>query len=90
MVAFEQSKKYLLFGSDSPTPLTYSLAGLVAGTTEGILINPFEMVKVTLQANRAKMIEAPNTWAVTRQIIKESGFGLSGLNRVRNLIMVFK
>jgi solute carrier family 25 (mitochondrial 2-oxodicarboxylate transporter), member 21 len=33
---------------------TFSLAGLGAGVTEAILVNPFEMVKVTLQANRSK------------------------------------
>lgn len=60
------------------------MAGLLAGSFEGILINPFEMVKVTLMANRTKMLEAPSTWSVARQIIKESGLGLNGINRVNN------
>lgn len=81
---FEQYKRFFLFGSPSPTPLTFSLAGLCAGITEGILVNPFEMIKVTLQANRAKMSELPSTWAVTRMIIKEGGFGLNGLNKGLN------
>uniref|UniRef100_A0A182N6Y8 Mitochondrial 2-oxodicarboxylate carrier n=1 Tax=Anopheles dirus TaxID=7168 RepID=A0A182N6Y8_9DIPT len=80
-LTFEQYKRFFMFGSDKPTPLTFSLAGLGAGVTEAILVNPFEMVKVTLQANKNKMGQVPSTWAVTRQIINESGFGLNGLNR---------
>uniref|UniRef100_A0A8W7PTI0 Mitochondrial 2-oxodicarboxylate carrier n=1 Tax=Anopheles coluzzii TaxID=1518534 RepID=A0A8W7PTI0_ANOCL len=80
-LTFEQYKRFFLFGSDKPTPLTFSLAGLGAGVTEAILVNPFEMVKVTLQANKNKMGQVPSTWAVTKQIIHESGFGLNGLNR---------
>lgn len=48
---------------------------------EAILVNPFEMVKVTLQANRGKGGEVPTTFAVTRQIIAEHGIGSRGLNR---------
>uniref|UniRef100_A0A182VYM4 Mitochondrial 2-oxodicarboxylate carrier n=1 Tax=Anopheles minimus TaxID=112268 RepID=A0A182VYM4_9DIPT len=80
-LTFEQYKRFFMFGSDKPTPLTFSLAGLGAGVTEAILVNPFEMVKVTLQANKNKMGQVPSTWAVTKQIINESGFGLNGLNR---------
>uniref|UniRef100_A0A182LYJ1 Mitochondrial 2-oxodicarboxylate carrier n=1 Tax=Anopheles culicifacies TaxID=139723 RepID=A0A182LYJ1_9DIPT len=80
-LTFEQYKRFFMFGSDKPTPLTFSLAGLGAGITEAILVNPFEMVKVTLQANKNKMGQVPSTWAVTKQIINESGFGLNGLNR---------
>ncbi|XP_063702798.1 mitochondrial 2-oxodicarboxylate carrier [Culicoides brevitarsis] len=80
-LTFEQYKRFFMFGADKPTPLTYSLAGLGAGVTEAILVNPFEMVKVTLQANRATMKEVPSTWAVTKQIVAESGIGLNGLNK---------
>ncbi|XP_053680870.1 mitochondrial 2-oxodicarboxylate carrier [Anopheles nili] len=80
-LTFEQYKRFFMFGSDKPTPLTFSLAGLGAGVTEAILVNPFEMVKVTLQANKNKMGQVPSTLAVTKQIINESGFGLNGLNR---------
>lgn len=59
---------------------TFSLAGLGAGVLEAILVNPFEMVKVTLQANRNKS-QVPSTWAVTRQIIAKDGIGSRGLNR---------
>jgi solute carrier family 25 (mitochondrial 2-oxodicarboxylate transporter), member 21 len=55
-LTFEQYKRFFMFGADKATPLTFSLAGLGAGVTEAILVNPFEMVKVTLQANRAKYV----------------------------------
>ncbi|KAL1506012.1 hypothetical protein ABEB36_005449 [Hypothenemus hampei] len=76
---FEQYKQLLLFGSQTPTPLTFSLAGLSAGITEGILVNPFEVVKVTLQANRARGKEVPSTWTVTKDIFSKHGFGSQGL-----------
>ncbi|GFG41025.1 hypothetical protein Cfor_06795 [Coptotermes formosanus] len=78
---FEQYKKVFLFGSSTPTPLTFSLAGLGAGVTEAILVNPFEVVKVSLQANRAHLKEVPSTWAVTKQIVSTQGIGLRGLNK---------
>lgn len=52
-----------------------------AGVTEAILVNPFEVVKVTLQANMAKGAEVPSTWHVTRKIVRENGLGLKGLNK---------
>uniref|UniRef100_A0AAR5P8V7 Mitochondrial 2-oxodicarboxylate carrier n=1 Tax=Dendroctonus ponderosae TaxID=77166 RepID=A0AAR5P8V7_DENPD len=76
---FEQYKQFFLFGSPTPTPLTFSLAGLGAGITEAILVNPFEVVKVTLQANRAVGKELPSTWAVTKDIVSKHGFGPQGL-----------
>lgn len=57
------------------------MAGLGAGVTEAILVNPFEVVKVSLQANKSKMKEVPSTWSVTRQIIEKNGFGFKGLNK---------
>jgi solute carrier family 25 2-oxodicarboxylate transporter 21 len=48
---------------------TFSLAGLGAGVTEAVLVNPFEVVKVSLQANRAHLKEVPSTWAITKQIV---------------------
>lgn len=49
---------------------TFSLAGLFAGITEAILVNPFEVVKVTLQSNRSKVKEVPSTWIVTKEIVR--------------------
>jgi solute carrier family 25 2-oxodicarboxylate transporter 21 len=80
-LTFEQTKSWFLFGSDKPTPLTFSCAGLAAGVFEAILVNPFEMVKVTLQANRGKSSEIPSTMTVAKQIVAKDGFGSRGLNR---------
>jgi solute carrier family 25 2-oxodicarboxylate transporter 21 len=80
-LTFEQTKSWFLFGAEKPTPLTFSCAGLAAGVFEAILVNPFEMVKVTLQANRGKTGEIPSTMAVARQIVAKDGFGSRGLNR---------
>ena len=60
---------------------TFALAGLGSGITEAILVNPFEVVKVTLQSNRALATEVPSTWSVTRQIVRENGLGFRGLNK---------
>lgn len=48
---------------------------------EAFLINPFEVVKVTLQTNKTKTSQAPGTWQVTREIIAKDGFGLRGINK---------
>lgn len=63
------------------TPLIFSLAGLGSGVTEAILVNPFEVVKVKMQSSRAHTSEAPKTFSVAREIIKEDGyFGRKGGN----------
>ncbi|XP_059045275.1 mitochondrial 2-oxodicarboxylate carrier [Achroia grisella] len=80
-VTFEQYKRFFMFGSSTPTPLTFSLAGLGAGITEAILVNPFEVVKVTLQSNTSLAAQVPSTWSVTRQIVREHGVGSRGLNK---------
>lgn len=54
---------------------------MCAGMTEGIIINPFEVVKVSMQSNMAKSAEAPTTWAVTREIIQRDGIGFRGINK---------
>ncbi|CAG9760465.1 unnamed protein product [Ceutorhynchus assimilis] len=76
---FEQYKQFFLFGSPTPTPVTFSLAGLGAGITEAILVNPFEVIKVTLQSNRATGTQVPSTWIVTKDILKKHGIGSRGL-----------
>lgn len=78
---FEQYKQFFLFGANAPTPLTFSCAGFCAGMTEGILVNPFEVIKVQLQSNRKLMKDSPSTIAVTREIIRKQGLGLNGLNK---------
>ncbi|XP_013192314.1 mitochondrial 2-oxodicarboxylate carrier [Amyelois transitella] len=80
-LTFEQYKKFFMFGSSHPTPITFSLAGLGAGITEAILVNPFEVVKVTLQSDKSLKSELPSTWSVTRKIVRENGLGSRGLNK---------
>ncbi|XP_048218452.1 mitochondrial 2-oxodicarboxylate carrier [Perognathus longimembris pacificus] len=79
-LAFEQYKKML--GNTSLSPgLTFSLAGFGSGLTEAIVVNPFEVVKVGLQANRNVSTEHPSTLSFAKQIIKKDGLGLQGLNK---------
>ncbi|XP_044731163.1 mitochondrial 2-oxodicarboxylate carrier [Chrysoperla carnea] len=81
-LTFEQYKQFFMFGSPTPTAWTYSLAGMGAGVTEAILVNPFEVIKVSLQSNNSSNIkEVPSTWQVTRSIIKSQGIGFRGLNK---------
>lgn len=53
----------------------------MAGVTEAILVNPFEVIKVKLQSNRKHIKESPSTFMVTKEIILKYGFGLNGLNK---------
>ncbi|KAK3921090.1 Mitochondrial 2-oxodicarboxylate carrier [Frankliniella fusca] len=76
---FEQYQQFFRFGSPVSTPVTFCLAGLCAGITEAILVNPFEVVKVTLQVNRSQTTQSPSTWSVTREIVRTQGLGLNGL-----------
>ncbi|EEB15852.1 mitochondrial 2-oxodicarboxylate carrier, putative [Pediculus humanus corporis] len=78
---FQQYKNLFLFGSENPTPLTYSLAGACSGITEAVFVNPFEVVKIYLQSNKSKSKEVPSAWHVTKEIYKSNGFGLNGLNK---------
>ncbi|XP_045143840.1 mitochondrial 2-oxodicarboxylate carrier [Echinops telfairi] len=77
---FEQYKKLLGYMPLSPA-LTFAIAGLGSGLTEAIVVNPFEVVKVGLQANRNSFAEQPSTLGYARGIIKKEGFGLRGLNK---------
>ncbi|MBN3311928.1 ODC protein, partial [Atractosteus spatula] len=77
---FEQYKKLLSFTPLS-SGLALSVAGLGSGLTEAIVVNPFEVVKVSLQANRDAFAVQPSTFAQARYIISANGFGLKGLNK---------
>ena len=66
---FEQFQKVFLFGREAPSPLTFSLAGLAAGVTEAVLVNPAEVVKVSLQSNRSHQSQAPSTWWVVVVVV---------------------
>ncbi|XP_029454841.1 mitochondrial 2-oxodicarboxylate carrier isoform X2 [Rhinatrema bivittatum] len=77
---FEQYKK-LLGSTPLPAGLALAVAGLGSGLTEAVVVNPFEVVKVSLQANRNAFTEQPTTFAQARKIIKFEGVGLRGLNK---------
>lgn len=77
---FEQYKNLLSF-TMLPQGLALSLAGLGSGLTEAVVVNPFEVVKVSLQANRDSFKVQPSTFAQARLIINSNGFGLRGLNK---------
>uniref|UniRef100_A0A8C4TRU2 Mitochondrial 2-oxodicarboxylate carrier n=1 Tax=Falco tinnunculus TaxID=100819 RepID=A0A8C4TRU2_FALTI len=77
---FEQYKKLLGYAS-LPPGLAFAVAGLGSGLTEAVVVNPFEVVKVTLQANRNAIVEQPSSFAQARQIIKTNGLGFQGLNK---------
>ncbi|XP_072896106.1 mitochondrial 2-oxodicarboxylate carrier isoform X2 [Hemitrygon akajei] len=78
-LTFEQYKKILGYAS-LPTGVIFTLAGLGSGLTEAIIVNPFEVVKVSLQAQRNSFSQ-PSTFAYAREIIQTQGFGLRGLNK---------
>ncbi|XP_025907657.1 mitochondrial 2-oxodicarboxylate carrier isoform X2 [Nothoprocta perdicaria] len=59
----------------------FAVAGLGSGLTEAVVVNPFEVVKVSLQANRSAFTEQPSSFVQARQIIKTDGLGLQGLNK---------
>ncbi|CAP34083.2 Protein CBG16392 [Caenorhabditis briggsae] len=78
---FEQYK-IAFTHSEIPMPVTMSFAGLFSGLTEAIVICPFEVVKVRLQADRKSSVkEQRSTAAMAREIYKTEGFGTSGLYR---------
>lgn len=78
---FEQFKKIFSYGTASPSPFGLTLAGLCSGTLEGFIINPFEVVKIKLQADRNTFKTQKSTFAMAREILKEGGFGDRGLNK---------
>uniref|UniRef100_A0AAV2LGI0 Mitochondrial 2-oxodicarboxylate carrier n=1 Tax=Knipowitschia caucasica TaxID=637954 RepID=A0AAV2LGI0_KNICA len=68
--------------SPAPRPsAALTVAGLGSGLTEAVVVNPFEVVKVSLQANRDSFKEQPSSFAQARRIMNAGGFGLNGLNR---------
>jgi len=69
--ANEQYRK-LIIGNSPNTRTKSVLCGVLAGITEAIVIAPFELVKVRLQAKNRVGLYA-NTWDCVRQIIKNEG-----------------
>ncbi|XP_078089307.1 mitochondrial 2-oxodicarboxylate carrier [Mustelus asterias] len=79
-LTFEQYTKILSYAS-LPSAVVFTVAGLGSGLTEAVVVNPFEVVKVSLQAQRNSFSEQPSTFAYAREIIRYQGFGLRGLNK---------
>ncbi|KHJ97470.1 2-oxodicarboxylate carrier 2 domain protein [Oesophagostomum dentatum] len=78
---FEQYKNVFTYFEVSPA-LALSMAGLFCGFTEALVICPFEVVKVRLQAERnVSLMEQKSTAALAREIIKADGMGSNGLYR---------
>ncbi|CAH1792224.1 unnamed protein product [Owenia fusiformis] len=75
---FEQYKSLFAF---APVPVMLSMAGLFSGLTEAIVINPFEVVKVKLQAERSTFAEQKSAFATARQIVTVHGYGAHGLSK---------
>ncbi|XP_043930153.1 mitochondrial 2-oxodicarboxylate carrier [Protopterus annectens] len=78
--SFEQYKRLLGHTSVS-SGLAYTIAGLGSGLTEAVVVNPFEVVKVSLQANRDAFAKQPSAFAQARFIARSQGIGLQGLNK---------
>ena len=43
---------------------TFTLAGFFAGITEAVIVNPFEVVKVQLQAERGKFVQVTRCFII--------------------------
>lgn len=78
---FEQYKSMYSYGSYLTPGIVFTLSGLSSGLTEAVVINPFEVVKVKLQAERNKFAEQSSTYKTAREIVRKDGFGLKGLNK---------
>ncbi|KIH69577.1 2-oxodicarboxylate carrier 2 domain protein [Ancylostoma duodenale] len=84
---FEQYKKIFSYSDVSPA-ITLSMAGLFCGFTEAVVICPFEVVKVRLQAERnVSLREQKSTAAMAREIIKFEGMGRNGLYRGEFIVL---
>ncbi|XP_003374481.1 coatomer subunit beta [Trichinella spiralis] len=78
---FEQYRSVFAESKSINPACGYSLAGLLCGVTEAMVVNPFEAVKVRLQVDRQASVLEQNTFAMARQLIKQGGLGTNGINR---------
>ncbi|CAK8680012.1 unnamed protein product [Clavelina lepadiformis] len=79
---FFERYQHLFSQGGEKTPVVYSLAGLCSGLTEGVVINPFERVKVLLQSEKnVKLKDQESTFAKARKIVQSEGLGTKGINR---------
>ncbi|KAL4238235.1 hypothetical protein ACF0H5_002947 [Mactra antiquata] len=78
---FERYKNMFSYGSYIPQSWVFALSGLCSGLTEAVVINPFEVVKVKLQAERSDFKQQRSSYATAREILREHGFGSQGLGK---------
>ncbi|XP_048737155.1 mitochondrial 2-oxodicarboxylate carrier-like isoform X2 [Ostrea edulis] len=78
---FERYKEAFSSFKALPESSILFMSGLCSGLTEAVIINPFEVVKVKLQADRHAFKEQGSTLATAREIIKNDGFGRRGMNK---------
>ncbi|KAL3874916.1 hypothetical protein ACJMK2_037868 [Sinanodonta woodiana] len=78
---FERYKSLFSSGSYISPGLVFTISGLCAGLTEAVVINPFEVVKVKLQAERSRFSDQKSTYATAREIVAKDGLGFHGLNK---------
>ncbi|KAK9891635.1 hypothetical protein WA026_015598 [Henosepilachna vigintioctopunctata] len=76
---FEEFKKYSLDNKDQSQLKIYLLGGICTGLVEGILMTPFEVIKIMLQSNRSVVQKTPSSWKMTQIVISTGGYGLNGL-----------
>ncbi|XP_070179782.1 mitochondrial 2-oxodicarboxylate carrier-like [Littorina saxatilis] len=79
--SFERYKNLFAYGNYIPQSVVLTLAGLSAGMTEAIVINPFEVIKVRLQSERRSIAQQKSTFQTAREIVAADGLGLKGLNK---------
>ncbi|KAK9891636.1 hypothetical protein WA026_015599 [Henosepilachna vigintioctopunctata] len=78
-LVFEEFKSYSAKDLSIPYLRIYICGAAITGILEGILMTPFEVVKIMLQANKSTLEKSPSSWTMTKKIVSEKGFGLNGL-----------
>lgn len=78
---YERYKGLFSYGGYLPQAWVFTFAGLCSGLTEAVVINPFEVIKVKLQAERSAFTQQKSTYATAREILREHGFGSQGLGK---------
>ncbi|KAL3266841.1 hypothetical protein HHI36_010992 [Cryptolaemus montrouzieri] len=78
---FEEYKNYFSRRLPHSSSQVYVCGAAATGLSEALLITPFEVIKITQQANRAKINSSPSAWSAVEKILSEGGFGRRGLYR---------
>ncbi|KAK3091986.1 hypothetical protein FSP39_024259 [Pinctada imbricata] len=80
-LTFERYKELFAYNGYLPQSAIFAFSGLCSGLTEAVVINPFEVVKVKMQADRHKFTDQKSTYATAREILRTHGFGKQGLGK---------